>query len=100
MKAALQPLRLEFCLLKDRWIRQEVDLRSRLLRFSDHRKKTVLQLNDRMPFLIFIIIYFSISGNFDLHPFRQSVYNRRTDAVKSAAGLIGIVVEFSARVKS
>ena len=93
MKAALQPLRLEFCLLKDRWIRQEV-------RFSDHRKKTVLQLNDRMPFLIFIIIYFSISGNFDLHPFRQSVYNRRTDAVKSAAGLIGIIVEFSARVKS
>ena len=52
-----------------------------------------------MSLLILIIIDLSIPGNFYLHPVRQGVYDRRTDTMKSAAGLIGIIIEFSACMK-
>ena len=65
MQAGLQPLLLETCLLEDLRIRDEADLRTGLLRLSDHRKKPVHELRRRLTALVGVLI--DLSALIDPH---------------------------------
>ena len=65
MQARLQPLLLEACLLEDLRIRDEADLRTGLLRLSDHRKKPVHELRRRLTALVGVLI--DLSALIDPH---------------------------------
>ena len=65
VKAGLQPLLLETCLLEDLRIRDEADLRTGLLRLSNHRKQAVHELRRRLAALVGVLI--DLSALIDPH---------------------------------
>ena len=99
MQAALEPIRFKTCFLKNLRIRQELDLRSGLSCLTNHRQKTIDQLNRRDAALIRIVMDLSILIYIDLQMRREGIDNRRTDTVQTAARLVRIVVKLAARVQ-
>ena len=94
--AALDIFLTEPGLLKDLGIRQEIDPRSGPFGLSNDREKSVHKLNDGISPLIFVLIKKTAAANADGHSFRKSIDHRRSDAVQSSAGLICIIIKFSA----
>ena len=68
MQAGLQPFLLEACLLEDLRIRDEADLRTGLLRLSDHRKKPVHELRRRLTALVGVLVDLSALIDPHAHP--------------------------------
>ena len=66
MQAALEPVRLEPRFFKNLRIRQKIDLCSSLSCLSNHRQKTIDQLNRRDAALIRIVMDLSIFIYIDL----------------------------------
>ena len=59
----------------------------------------ILQLRDGHAALIALHPEVPVARDFDFQPLRQRVDDRRTHAVKAAAGLIGTLLELAARVQ-
>ena len=83
-------------LLKDLRIRKKIDAGAGPFGLSHNRKKAVHKVHNRSAALIFVLIKKTAAANADGHPFRKSVDHRRAHSVKSSAGLICIVIKFSA----
>ena len=66
---------------------------------SNHREKSVLQLDDRTSLFIFIVIDAAVPVNLKVHMGRQGINYGGTHTVKSSAGLISVVIEFTACMK-
>ena len=99
MQAAFKPVRLETGFLKYIAVRQEIDAGTGLPRLSNHREKSVLQLDDRTSLFIFIVIDAAVPVNLKVHMGRQGINYGGTHTVKSSAGLISVVIEFTACMK-
>ena len=99
MHTALDLFPAELCLLKDRVIRQEADLRSCLSCLTYLRQQSIFQFNYRDTTLIAVMMHISVSADLHVHPCRQRIDYRRTHTVQTTAGLIGRVIEFTARMQ-
>ena len=86
----------EPCLLKYRIIRKKIHLCAGFPGFPCLWKQAVLQLNHRNPPLITVVMNKSVSADFHIHIYRQSVHHRRANAMKSAACLICRIVKLTA----
>ena len=85
--------------LEDLRVRREADGRSCLLCLSECRKKSVHQLFRRDAALKMIVVNIAVTLYDDVHVCGQGVDDRGADAVEAAGRLVGVVVEFSARVQ-
>ena len=98
VESALNLVRFEPGLFKNRVVRKEIDRCSRLLRLPNHRKKPVHKFNCRDSSLIVVMMNRSAAANLDIHISGKRIYNRRTDTMKSTACLICGIIEFTARM--
>ena len=96
VQPALHFLRTELRFLKDRIVGEEVDRRPGLFRFPDRGQQTLFQFNHRNSPLIPVMMDVSFPADPDVHISGQRVHHRGTNAVKSAACLIGCIIELSA----
>ena len=76
------------------FIRPERDAGSRGFRFADG-----LEFRDRMPLLVFLVVYFSVPFYFNFQPFRKPVNNADAYPVKSSGNLVNPVVKFAPGVE-
>ena len=95
MQAAFHIFFLETSFFKNFRIRQEINSGSRLFGFSGHRQHPLIQLQNRISPLISVMIYFSSQIYFQVQICGQCIHHGGTHAVKTAAGLIGVIVKFS-----
>ncbi len=80
-------------------VRQKIYSSPGFLRLSHHWQKTILQLQGWDAALIPVFIDIAASLHRHMHMCRQGIYNRRANPVQTAAGLIGIIVKLTARMK-
>ena len=99
MQTALEPVRLEAGALKDLVVGQEVDLGARLPGLADHRQQSVFQRNHRQSLLVGVVVDAAVPVHLHVHVAGERVDHRGAHAVQAAAGLVRLVVEFSACVQ-
>ena len=99
MHTALDLVLLETRLLENLRVRQEIDLRSSLLRPADLRKQSVLKLHHRHTALIAVVMNVAVSADLDVHIGGQCIHDRGTHSVQSAAGLVCGIVKLAARMQ-
>ncbi len=99
MEAAFQPVGLKAGFLKNLVVRQEVDLRAGLLRPPHGRQKSVDELHRGNAALVGVIVDIAVLIDFYVQALGQRVHHRGAHAVESAAGLVGLVVEFTSGVQ-
>ena len=98
--AALDVLFPKAGLFKDLGIRQEIDPGTGPFGLALYRQQAVLELCNGISSLILVLIKKTAAANADGHPFRESIDHGRTYAVQSSAGLICLIIKFSAGMKS
>ena len=99
VEAGPEPLLLEPRLLEDLRIRLEVGLRAGSFGAADDGQQPVFQLRRGDAAGVGVLIDLPAAGDADGQVLGQGVDHGRSDAVQSAAGLVGVVVELSARVQ-
>ena len=99
MHTALDLVLLETRLLENLRVRQEIDLRSGLLRLTDLREQSVLKLHHRHTALIAVVMNVAVSADLDVHIGGQCIHDRGTHSVQSAAGLVCGIVKLAARMQ-
>ena len=98
MHTALDLVLLETRLLENLRVRQEIDLRSSLLRPADLRKQSVLKLHHRHTALIAVVMNIPLSADLHIHINRQCIDNGRTYSVKPSTRLICGIIKLTAGV--
>ena len=99
VKPALNLIRFETGLFKNRVVRQKINRRSGFSGFSHHRQQAVFQFNYRNAPLISVMMDHPFPADLDIQISRQGIYHRRPHPMQTAAGLIYGVVKLTARMK-
>ena len=99
MHPALDLLRPEPGLFKNRIVRQEIYLGTGLSGFPDHRQKSVLQFDHRLASLVSVMINAPVPADLHIHIGGQCIDHRRSHAVETPAGLINRIIKFSPGVQ-
>ena len=87
------------CFLKNLRVRKEIDAGSGLSGSGKLGEKSLLQLDGRNASLIVVVMHIAVTADLNVKIGRQGVYNRRSNAVKTAACLVCRIVEFASSVK-
>jgi len=96
MKTAFKPFGLKSGLLKNLAVRKEIDSGSGLPGLSHNGKQPVLKLDHGLSFLIFVMVNETVPVHLYIHVFRQGINYGGTHSVKSSAGLIRVIIKFTA----